>query len=131
MGNKENEEMPMSYLKKIQIISIFVFLLCEIGCVSDEANRYYLKERLPAKNIKEVEVLYEEPQQSYVVVADFQACNASIKHMRKRAAEIGADAVIVVPAGGWYSRNEIWADKDRQSNSYSRLIGTAIQYKTK
>jgi uncharacterized protein YbjQ (UPF0145 family) len=131
MGNKENEEMPMRNLKRLQIISIFVFLLCEIGCVSDEANRYYLKERLPAKNIKEVEVLYEEPQQSYVVVADFQACNASIKHMRKRAAEIGADAVIVVPAGGWYSRNEIWADKDRQSNSYSRLIGTAIQYKTK
>jgi len=121
----------MRNLKRLQIISIFVFLLCEIGCVSDEANRYYLKERLPAKNIKEVEVLYEEPQQSYVVVADFQACNASIKHMRKRAAEIGADAVIVVPAGGWYSRNEIWADKDRQSNSYSRLIGTAIQYKTK
>ena len=131
MGNKENEEMPMRYLKKLQIISIFVFLLCEIGCISDEANRYYLKERLPAKNIKEVEVLYEEPQQSYVVVADFQACNASIKHMRKRAAEIGADAVIVVPAGGWYSRNEIWADKDKQSNSYSRLIGTAIQYKAK
>jgi hypothetical protein len=127
----ENEEMPMRDLKKIQIISIFVFLLCEIGCVSDEANRYYLKEKLPAKKINDVEVLYKEPQQPYIIVADFQACNASVKHMRKRAAEVGADAVIVVPAGGWYSRDEIWADKDKQSNSYSRLIGTAIQYKTK
>ena len=70
-------------------------------------------------------------QQPYIVVADFQACNASIKHMRKRAAEIGADAVIVVPAGGWYSRDDIWADKDTQSRSYHRLTGTAIQYKTK
>jgi uncharacterized protein YbjQ (UPF0145 family) len=121
----------MRDLKILSIISIFIFMLFEIGCISDEANRYYLKERLPAKNIKEVEVLYGEPQQPYVVIADFQACNASIKHMRKRAAEIGADAVIVVPAGGWYSRDEIWADKDKQSNSYSRLIGTAIQYKTK
>jgi hypothetical protein len=121
----------MRDLKILSIISIFIFMFFEIGCISDEANRYYLKERLPAKNIKEVEVLYEEPRQPYVVIADFQACNASIKHMRKRAAEVGADAVIVVPAGGWYSRNEIWADKDKQSNSYSRLIGTAIQYKTK
>jgi hypothetical protein len=89
-----------------------------------------LKERLPAKKISEVEVLREEPQRPYIVVADFQAKNASFKHMRKRAADIGADAVIIVPAGGWYSRDEIWADTDKQSNSYSRLIGTAIQYKT-
>jgi len=121
----------MRKLQKIKMIGIVVFLFCEIGCVSDEANRYYLKERLPAKSIDEIEVLHEEPQQPYIVVADFQACNVSIKHMRKRAAEIGADAVIVVPAGGWYSRKEVWADKDKQSNSYHRLIGTAIQYKIK
>ena len=112
------------------MIGIIVFLFCQIGCISDEANRYYLKEKLPAKKISEVEVLREEPQRPYNVIADFQAKNASFKHMQKRAAEVGADAVIVVPAGGWYSRNEIWADKDKQSNSYSRLIGTAIQYKT-
>jgi len=112
----------------VVVIASYVFFA---GCVSDEANRYYLKKRLPAKNINEVEVLQEEPQQPYIVVADFQARNATIKHMRKRAAEIGADAVIVVPVGGWYSRNEIWADKDRQSNSYHRLTGTAIQYKIK
>lgn len=129
--NANNRETLIRDMRKFKTISIIVLLLCIIGCISDEANRYYLKEKLPAKNINEVEVLREEPQQPYIVIADFQARNASFKHMRKRAAEIGADAVIVVPAGGWYSRNEIWAGKDKQSNSYHRLIGTAIQYKTK
>ncbi len=120
----------MRGLQKFTMTGIIVLLIFEIGCISDEANRYYLKEKLPPKKISEVEVLREEPQRPYIVIADFQAKKASFKHMQKRAAEIGADAVIVVPAGGWYSRNEIWADKDKQSNSYSRLIGTAIQYKT-
>ena len=120
----------MRSLRNFLMIGIIALLLCEIGCISDEANRYYLKNKLPSKRINEVEVLWEEPQQPYVVIADFQANNASIKHMRKRAAEVGADAVIVVPSGGWYSRDEIWADKDRHSNSYSRLIATAIKYKT-
>ena len=111
------------------IIGVIVLFLCEIGCVTDEANRYYLKNKLPAKSIDEVEVLWSEPLKPYVVIADFQAINASVKHMRKRAAEVGADAVIVVPAGGWYSEDEIWAGKDRHSNSYSRLIATAILYK--
>ena len=120
----------MRGLRNFVIIAIIVLLLCEIGCISDEANRYYLKYKLPAKEINEVEVLREAPQQAYIIIADFQARNATVKHMRKRAAEIGADAVIVVPAGGSYSENEIWADKDRYSNTYSRLIATAITYKT-
>jgi hypothetical protein len=111
-----------------KIFIAFIFILA--GCISDEANRYYLKERLPAKQINEVEVLRTEPQQPYIVIADFQARNASIKHMRKRAAEVGADAVIVVPLGGYYSQDEIWAEKDRYSNSYIRLTATAIKYKT-
>jgi hypothetical protein len=120
----------MRDLQKLKLVGIFVFLFFEIGCVSDEANRYYLREKLSPKKINEVEVLREEPQRPYIIVADFQAVNASFKHMQKRAAEIGADAVIVVPVGGWYSTNEIWAGKDKHSNSYSRLIGTAIKYKT-
>ena len=105
-----------------------VLLLCEIGCISDEANRYYLKERFPPKKIDEVEVLRAEPQRPYEVIADFQAVNATIKHMRKRAAQVGADAVIVVPAGGNYSWDEVWAGEDSYANTYSRLIGTAIVY---
>jgi len=111
-----------------KVIDPICLLLFLAGCMSDEACRNYLKENLPPKNVTEVDVLYEEPNAPYTVIADFQAHNATIKHMRKRAAEIGADAVIVVPAGGWYSENEVWADKDRHSNSYSRLIATAIQY---
>ena len=123
-------EILMRGLQKFTITGIIVLLLFEIGCISDEANRYYLKEKLPAKQINEVEVLRTEPQQPYVVIADFQAHNASIQHIRKRAAEVGADAVIVVPLGGRYSEGEIWADKDRYSSTYSRLTGTAIKYKT-
>jgi hypothetical protein len=121
----------MRCTSKLQIISISVFLLCVIGCVEDEANRYYLKEKLPPKNVKAVEVLREKPQRPFIVIADFQARNASFEYMQKRAAEIGADAVIVVPAGGWYSQNEVWAGKDEHSSSYTRLIGTAIKYETK
>ena len=120
----------MRSLQKFILISTFVLLFCVIGCISGEANRYYLKETLPAKEIDDVEVLRTEPQQPYIVIEDFQAHNDSIQHMLKRAAEVGADALIVVPLGGWYSEAEIWADKDRYSNSYSRLAGTAIKYKT-
>ena len=120
----------MRDLRNFLNISILVLLLCEIGCITDEANRYYLKYKLPAKETKEVEVLRGAPEQPYIVIADFQALNATVKHMRKRAAQIGADAVIVVPAGGRYSEDEIWAESDRYSNTYSRLIATAIKYKT-
>ena len=111
---------------KMQLLVLVCFLA---GCVAGEANRYYLKERLPAKKISEVEVLRGEPKKDYVVIADFQASQASFKHMQRRAAEIGADAVIVTPAGGRYSESEIWAEDDRYSDTYTRLIATAIKYK--
>jgi len=110
-------------------LGILLFVLFMVSCVSDEANRYYADETYPAKKTDEVEVLTEAPLRPYVVIADMQARNASINFMRKRAAKIGADAVIVVHAGGSYSQTEDWADKDRHSSSYTRLIGTAIKYK--
>jgi len=99
------------------------------GCATDAANRYYLSETLPPKNVEEVAVLREEPLRPYDVIAEFQAMNASVNYMRKNAAKIGADAVIVVPAGGWRSRDEAWAGNDEHSNSYTRLIGIALRYK--
>ncbi|MCF7909972.1 MAG: hypothetical protein K9L58_05610 [Candidatus Omnitrophica bacterium] len=112
------------------IIFILLIPFFLIGCIS-AANRYYLQEKLPAKDLKDVEVLRKEPTRSYIVIADLQATGATTKYMRKQAAGIGADAVIVTPAGGWYSRSESWAGKDEYSNTYSTLIGVAIKYKEK
>ena len=128
----------MIKLQKFKMIGIIFFLFCEIGCISDEANRCYLKEPLPTKQVSEVQILREAPQKPYDVIADMQAGNTyfwffvwatSPKYMQKRAAEVGADAVIVVSAGGDYSTSEVWAGKDRHSDSQSRIMGTAIKYK--
>jgi len=114
-----------------QFIAFILFIcLFLTGCVAGEANRYYLKEKLPAKDIKEVEVLRKAPSRPYIVIADLQARRCTVRYMRERAAEIGADAVIVTPTGGWYSYSETWAGDDSNSNSYTGLIGTAIKYKT-
>jgi hypothetical protein len=113
-------------MKKLFIISILIPILS--GCVSDEANRLYIENPLSPKSVEDVDVLWKAPDIEYTVIADFQAKGASIKYVRKRAAEIGADAVIVVLAGGNYSYSEVWAGKDSMSNTYSRIIGTAIIY---
>lgn len=116
-------------MKQFIVFILFISFFLT-GCVAGEANRYYLKEKLPVKNIKEVEVLWESPKRPYIVIADLQASQATVKYMQKRAAEIGADAVIVTITGGWYSRDEVWAGEDRYSDSYTGIIGTAIKYKT-
>jgi len=113
-----------------KLICLLAMIMFVSGCVRGVANRYYLEEKLPAKNIKEVEILREAPLQPYIVIADFQASSgATFKYMQKRAAEIGADAVIVTPTGGRYSYSENWAGEDRHSNRYIGLVGTAIKYK--
>jgi hypothetical protein len=106
---------------------IFALLLC--GCAQDVANRYYASQQYPPKPAKEVELLFRAPSRPYTVIADLQSRNESPEGMRKRAAKIGADAIIVSPVGGLYSLNEEWAGSDIMSNSYSRLIGSAIKYK--
>ena len=115
-------------MQKFIVLVLFTCLFLA-GCVTNEANRYYLKEKLPAKDIKEVEVLKAAPTRPYIVIADLQASQASFRYLQKRAAEIGADAVIVTPTGGWYSQGEVWAGNDQYSNSYTGLVGTAIKYK--
>jgi hypothetical protein len=131
---------------KLSLVTVAcsIALFCCSGCVYDEANRCYLKEKLPPKQVSEVQILREAPQQPYTVIADLQAgrtyfwalvwvfeWDTSPKYMQKRAAEVGADAVIVVSAGGAYSRDEVWAGKDRHSDSQNRMLGTAIKYNTK
>ena len=107
---------------------ILLLVTCLSSCIHDEANRYYGDGTLPPKAVDEVELLRKAPNRPYKVLADLQARLASPKHMLRRAAEIGADAVIVVPVGGYYYIAEVWADNDRHDNTYSRLLGTAIQY---
>jgi len=99
------------------------------ACVSDQAHRYYAHTKYPPKPVDQVEVLYEAPSRPYEVIADFQARGASVKYMRKKAAEIGADAVIVGTYGGYRSRRDEWAGQDKYADSYSRITGTAIRYK--
>lgn len=99
------------------------------GCASDEAARYYGAEKYPAKGKDQVEVLYKAPEKPYMVIADIQARGVSADYMRRRAAEIGADAVIIVFGGGKYSPEEVWASEDRQQRTYTRLLATAIKYK--
>ena len=107
--------------------SFFVTLILT-GCATDIANRYYASEKYPPKKPDQVELLWKNPQRQYVVIADFQARGESPEGMRKWAAKIGADAVIVSILGGYYDRRTTWAGDDKLLNSYSRITGTAIKY---
>jgi hypothetical protein len=112
--------------KVAQLIFLFLFFS---SCSSDVANRYYLKEHFPPKDTKDVQILLKKPDKEYVVIADFQARHETQEKMRERAAEIGADAVIVTILGGYYSRDEEWAEVKSDTGHYTRIIGTAIKFK--
>ena len=99
------------------------------ACASDVANRYYGHERYKPKNPQDVEILWKKPNRDFVVIADFQSRGESPEAIRKKAAQIGADAVIISILGGLYSYDEEWADNDRYSDTYNRITGTAIKYK--
>ena len=124
---------------KTQLLIILVSLLLS-ACASDVANRYYIAERYASRPVDEVDLLTSEPDEPYIVVADFQMRGESAKGMKKRAADIGADAVIVTILGGYYSSNEEWAGQDYYKGkienneivgTYTRIVGTAIKYKQK
>jgi hypothetical protein len=98
------------------------------SCAVDVANRYYGAQTYTPKDPKEVELLYRAPSRPFTVIADLQSRNETPNSMRKRAAKIGADAVIVTPLGGYSSLSQEWAGRDTHANSYSRLVGSAIKY---
>lgn len=103
------------------ICSLFILF----GCASDQAHRYYVKEKYSPKSITLVQLLVEAPKRSFVVIADFQSRGESPEDMRRRAAEIGADAVIVTVLGGQVLTSAEWAGKG-SVNNYTRITGTAI-----
>jgi hypothetical protein len=129
-----NHEVKINFIQRVSMR--FLPVLCVgllfmfTGCAADVANQYYAAERYPAKPTKEVEVLYKNPTRPYEVIADLQARNAGAASMRRQAAKIGADAVIVSFLGGCYNTHSEWADaKNFANDTYSRVTGTAIRYK--
>ena len=102
-----------------------------VGCASDQASRYYLNERLASRPVDQVTILRSPPSRPYEVIADFQSRGETAQDMQKHAPEVGADAVVVVIAGGARGLNEQWADRDAYAHTYTRIMGTAIRYKEK
>ena len=109
------------------IASTVLLCIFMTACATDVANRYYGTVKYPPRNPAEVQLLRQAPTKDYVVIADFQSRGESPEVMRKKAADIGADAVIVSILGGYYSRSEEWAGSE--ATTYSRIVGTAIRYK--
>lgn len=107
--------------------ALMLAFLCA-GCATDEAARYYSDVRYPARPSSEVQVFFAKPNRQFEVIADIQAYNVTPDHMRRRAAEIGGDGVILVRGGGAYDRNEVWASADRFSHTYHRLLATVIKF---
>lgn len=115
-------------LKMPIIIIAIASTIVLASCASDVANRYYVQERYKPVAAEKVQLLWEKPNKPFTVIADFQSRGESPQDMQKKAAEIGADAVIISLLGGNYSKNEEWASKDRHSTSYSRIAATAIKF---
>jgi uncharacterized protein YbjQ (UPF0145 family) len=99
------------------------------SCSSDVANRYYGSAHYPRKATDDVALLNAAPTRPYEVIADFQSRNESPESVRRKAAEIGADAVIVTTLGGRYDKSEEWAAQNNDRGMYTRIVGTAIKYK--
>ena len=112
-----------------QRIFVMVTLsLALLGCARDVANRYYGEQHYSPKPVEQVELLRNKPDRPFIVIADFQSRGESPEDLRRKAAAIGADAVIVSGLGGWYSTGDEWASQDRHSDSYGHIIGTAIKF---
>jgi hypothetical protein len=114
--------------RNVRVVTFLGLTVFFVGCATDVANRYYLSERYPERDPKTVELLSRRPDRPYVVMADFQSRGESPEDIRKKAAKIGADAVIIATIGGLYSRGTEWAGEDKHSDTYSHITGTAILY---
>jgi uncharacterized protein YbjQ (UPF0145 family) len=73
-------------------------------------------------------MLNSRPSQDFEVIADFQSRGETPEDLREKAAEIGADAVIVSMIGGHYDRSAQWASHGN-NGTYSHIVGTAIIFK--
>ena len=112
-----------------RFLQFIAILFLVTACETDEANRYYGGEKYSPRDVSSVEILVSRPVRPFIVIADFQARYMSKETLRKKAAKIGADAVIVSFVGGWASLGSQWAHEDPHSASSTRSLGTAIRYK--
>lgn len=108
-------------------IAALAVVISFTGCASDVANRYYGAESYPPRMRSEVQILYSRPAQAFTVIADFQSRGEDAEDLRKKAAAIGADAVIVSYLGGHHRLGTQWASED-PSTTYTRIAGTAIKF---
>jgi hypothetical protein len=113
----------------LKVVAMACLLSFAAGCATDVANRYYLSEHYPPRDPSTVELLWRRPNRPFVVMADFQSRGEAPEDIRKKAAQIGADAVIIATIGGLYDRRTEWAGEDKEKNTYSHITGTAILYK--
>ena len=58
-------------IRKLSILTLLVLASLLAGCATDVANRYYGAEKYPAKDPKEVELLWQRPSREFTVIADF------------------------------------------------------------
>jgi hypothetical protein len=114
-------------IASVAVLTLMLYLLS--SCASDVANRYYGKRTYPPKEANEVQVLRESPARPYDVIADFQSRGETPEDMRLKAAQIGADAVIISTLGGYRAKGEEWAGSDSYGDTYRRITGTAIKYR--
>jgi len=77
--------------------------------------------------VQQVQLLDAPPSSPYEIIAEFQSRGETPEDMRRKAAEVGADAVIVVLAGGLRLHSAEWASE--RTDSYTRIIGSAIRFK--
>lgn len=118
-------------MKASAVVFLILGFVFSSGCATDVANRYYSAKTYAAKDPSQVQMLFSKPSRPFEVIADFQSRGESPESVRKKAAKIGADAVIIAVFGGYYSLSEEWAGKDRREGTYSRITGTAIVYTDK
>lgn len=123
-SKKHNDQVV--FYKLLLAVSV---CLMSVGCATDVANRYYASTKYPPKNPQDVQILRQPPARPYEVIADFQSRGESPKSVAKKAAKIGADAVIIATLGGYYELGTQWASEDNQAHTYTRITGTAIRYK--
>jgi len=98
------------------------------ACVTDEANRYYSATKYSPVSVDKVEILTSKPTKKFTVIADFQSRGDTYSSLQKKAAKIGADAIIVTNLGGYVSTESQWAGSDPYRHTASRVFGTAIKY---